>query len=476
VHAAADELFSGVLPGLDGAQVRQLGAHLREAAAPELRAGEDHGDFARRGLRISRSLAGCGEITGRLHAEAAEQVIATFEELGAKTGPDDTRTKPQRWADALTRLCAATNVTRGASSGRAEPEPTEPETTESQGAGLGSGGPGAAGQSQAAHRDDDQPWLTGAGGITGHDLRGSGQSGDPHAADGPPVCPSSDHPAHGDGNGRGHGGPVPASYQRPRLIVTVPLATLLGQPLSPGATVLGPGTPLTGEAARRLACDAQVIRLVTGPGRGSPYPGASPPSGIQQSGGSLPSGGTPGGRDRRGTPLGNAPPGESTCPGGGPTPSGNGPPGATQPGGLLPVQNLPGVETATGNLTERLAVGVAQLPPPLAGPPTVLDLGRASPGWTARQRDALAAQHGGRCAYPGCNGPIDVLHHVRPWASGGPTSISNGLPLCLFHHWLVHEGGWQVSKHPDATVTVIPPPPGWRPGTIYRHGKPLPEH
>jgi hypothetical protein len=52
-------------------------------------------------------------------------------------------------------------------------------------------------------------------------------------------------------------------------------------------------------------------------------------------------------------------------------------------------------------------------------------------------------------------------------------SISNGLPLCLFHHWLVHEGGWRVSKHPGATVTALPPPPGRRPGTIYHHGKPF---
>jgi hypothetical protein len=37
----------------------------------------------------------------------------------------------------------------------------------------------------------------------------------------------------------------------------------------------------------------------------------------------------------------------------------------------------------------------------------------------------------------------------------------------------VHEGGWQVRKEPDGTLVLIPPPPGWRPGTIYRRGKPL---
>jgi hypothetical protein len=68
-----------------------------------------------------------------------------------------------------------------------------------------------------------------------------------------------------------------------------------------------------------------------------------------------------------------------------------------------------------------------------------------------------------------------VIHHIVHWAHGGPTSITNGAPFCMYHHWLVHEGGWQVSKTPDGTITLIPPPPGWQPGTIYRRGKPLPE-
>ena len=107
VHAAADALFATVLPALDGAQLRQLGAHLREAADARDRATEDCDAYVRRSLRISRSLHGIAEITGRLHPEAAEQVIAAFEYLGRRTGPDDDRTKAQRWADALAWLTAA---------------------------------------------------------------------------------------------------------------------------------------------------------------------------------------------------------------------------------------------------------------------------------------------------------------------------------------------------------------------------------
>ena len=104
LHAAADDLFARFLPGMDPAQLRVLGAHLREAADARDRAGDDYNTFAARSLRISRSLGGTAHLSGHLHPEAAEQVLAAFEELGAKTGPADTRTKPQRWADALTYL------------------------------------------------------------------------------------------------------------------------------------------------------------------------------------------------------------------------------------------------------------------------------------------------------------------------------------------------------------------------------------
>ena len=49
VHAAADELFAAFLPGLDGGQLRQMGAHLREAADSSEHAADARDDYARRG-------------------------------------------------------------------------------------------------------------------------------------------------------------------------------------------------------------------------------------------------------------------------------------------------------------------------------------------------------------------------------------------------------------------------------------------
>lgn len=126
-------------------------------------------------------------------------------------------------------------------------------------------------------------------------------------------------------------------------------------------------------------------------------------------------------------------------------------------------------------MTALLADAIAALPRPLGGPSAILDAGRKHPGWTPRQRDALHIQYGGHCGYPRCQGLIDVIHHVIHWIEGGPTAVWNGLPLCRYHHWLVHEGGWRLRKYPDGNVTVFPPPPGWRPGTIYRRGQPIRE-
>lgn len=444
VHAAADELFSAFMPGLDSQQLRHLGTHLREAADVQERAGDDHSDFQRRGLRISRSLDGVGEITGRLHAEAAEQVIAAFEELGSKTGPDDKRTKPQRWADVLTRL---TETAPG--------QPARPRFSPGPAANLDDDHPccdtGHTGHAHA-HKEQDHRRPENSGQSQSGSER-SGQahgkpehSGPPHSgqkrnghvhcerahSDHPHGAPESGGQAHeglehtgldeqnstgehlndvdipggrGDGHARDSNVSAGAICQRPRLLVLVPLSTLLGQPLAPGAT-LGSGASIHGEAARRIACDAEIIRLVA---------------------------------DQE----------------------------------AYPVRGTAG--DATQQLTNLMAAAIGQLPPPLGRPSAVLDAGRKHPGWTPRQRDALYGQYGGHCSHPRCSGPIEVIHHIIHWLHGGRTSIANGAPFCKFHHWLVHEGGWRVSKHRDGTITFYPPPPGWRPGTIYRHGKPVTE-
>ena len=47
-------------------------------------------------------------------------------------------------------------------------------------------------------------------------------------------------------------------------------------------------------------------------------------------------------------------------------------------------------------------------------------------------------------------------HHIRHWIDGGPTVVENLVPLCLRHHFMVHEGGWTIQKT-GATLQFIPP-------------------
>src|SRR3989441_634118 len=56
------------------------------------------------------------------------------------------------------------------------------------------------------------------------------------------------------------------------------------------------------------------------------------------------------------------------------------------------------------------------------------------------------------CRFPGCGRPVAVGHHIRHWAQGGPTTLSNLALLCRWHHRAVHEGGYHVELEPDGTL------------------------
>ena len=56
------------------------------------------------------------------------------------------------------------------------------------------------------------------------------------------------------------------------------------------------------------------------------------------------------------------------------------------------------------------------------------------------------------CRFPGCRVRVGQGHHVRHWAQGGPTTLSNLVLLCRRHHRAVHEEGFQVDRGPDETL------------------------
>ena len=53
---------------------------------------------------------------------------------------------------------------------------------------------------------------------------------------------------------------------------------------------------------------------------------------------------------------------------------------------------------------------------------------------------------------PGLRRPFGQGHHLRHWAHGGPTTLSNLALLCRRHHRAVHEEGYQVERQPDGAL------------------------
>ena len=53
--------------------------------------------------------------------------------------------------------------------------------------------------------------------------------------------------------------------------------------------------------------------------------------------------------------------------------------------------------------------------------------------------------------------------------------MTNLALVCYRHHWLVHEGGWQLARGGDQRLLAIPPDPGHvPPGHVPRARAPDP--
>jgi len=61
------------------------------------------------------------------------------------------------------------------------------------------------------------------------------------------------------------------------------------------------------------------------------------------------------------------------------------------------------------------------------------------------------------CRFPGCGLRFGQGHHIRHWAHGGPTTLSNLALLCRRHHRAVHEEGYEVKREPDGELRFYRP-------------------
>ncbi|MFZ5870795.1 MAG: DUF222 domain-containing protein, partial [Actinomycetota bacterium] len=200
--------------------------------------------------------------------------------------------------------------------------------------------------------------------------------------------------------------PAPAGTWRPHVLVTIAATTLLGADDQP-AHLHGYG-PIPADAARRIAADGVLQRLLTDPFTGTAlgldghtYPGTGP------------GGGTPPGDDG---PGGNG-----------------GSPGPREPA------TPPTTGTARSSPCPVRAAGGG-----LYRPSRVLDR-------LVRLRDRT-------CTAPGCRRPAeqcDLDHVIRH--PDGPTCACNLHPLCRRHHRMKHAGAITVRRLPTGhTVWTLP--------------------
>jgi len=91
----------------------------------------------------------------------------------------------------------------------------------------------------------------------------------------------------------------------------------------------------------------------------------------------------------------------------------------------------------------------------------VIDVGRAKRVVSGSRRRALNTRDG-HCQWPECDRPPSwsAAHHVVHWTRGGSTNLDNLILLCHRHHWMAHEGGWQLVRTDEGRLLTIPPP--WR--------------
>ena len=87
-----------------------------------------------------------------------------------------------------------------------------------------------------------------------------------------------------------------------------------------------------------------------------------------------------------------------------------------------------------------------------------IDVGRASPKIHPTLRKALHLRDR-HCQWPGCERAASLCHghHLRHWVEGGETALGNLVLLCLRHHRMVHEGGWQIVRCDDGHIIAVAP-------------------
>jgi hypothetical protein len=374
-----------------GANLEDL-AVIARAACEQWRSQQPDPDtddgFADRYLKLGTTIDNAGRVTGDLTPECTAALRAVLESLGKKAGPEDDRTEPQRFHDALQLACELLIRARMV--------------------------PGRAGADTRVNAVISLAELLAVDGASAiQDAWLAPLLGDPGSASG------------------SAGGPASSPAR---------LAALAGQP-----------GYLTGKDAEAAACDAIISPVVTG----------HPDLAVVDQMIDLVLACLDGLGDTHcaSDPDGMADPDAAALPA-----------AALSPAALqalrhgiarLAIQLVSGPDGLASALRRGL------LDAPYNSKSVALDIGYSAtiPG-PIRRAIQLRARH---CEWPGCRRPLAWcdIHHLRHKRDGGPTSVTECVALCQYHHDVcIHRQGWRLTLHPDGTTTAHGP----RGQVLHSHG------
>ena len=410
---ADDILVAAARAGARQEDLAGLAAEIYARSLPDSE--DDPGPgFEDRQVRVETTFAGAGVISGDLTPEATAVVTAVLEALSAPRGAEDTRTKEQRYHDALEDAMRRL-VASGLLPGRAgQPVKVWAHVSLAELRALDDGSVLA------------QEWVGEMAVRWAARRAAASQAGSDGAAwlDGKPAR---------------------------ALACDAAVIPVVTGGIDPGAlddlvalclTYAGHG-PHCGAAAGH-AEDPDSADRTGQPGDppGGPGPAADPP----------------GGDDLR-------PPGDSRAP------SGPRPPAAQGQEMLRHAIIGKAVDLVSGPGGLASFLRTRLLDARLAGPSLPLDVGHSDQIPAAIRRAVILRDQHCRWA-GGCDQPASAceVHHVTHLADGGKTSVDGCALYCFFHHHVaIHQWGWTVALHPDGTTTARSPD-----GTkiLHSHGPP----
>src|SRR3546814_506775 len=103
----------------------------------------------------------------------------------------------------------------------------------------------------------------------------------------------------------------------------------------------------------------------------------------------------------------------------------------------------------------RLACTAKIIPAVLGNHSEILDLGRSDRLFRPAQRKAMRLRDK-CCKAEGCDHPATwcEAHHLKRWADGGRTDLTDGVLLCPYHHHLIHDPRYEHEILADGRIRI----------------------